>query len=266
MDDRARIVAARLEEARRTGRKIPRLTDEIRPRDEREAASVRDAVMRLRNSRHAGWKVSLSPAGEVTASPILSDGILASPAHISSLQTASLAIETELAFRMKRAFPVAGETISAQSARDSIDAVMPALELLDSRYETGFGSPRLDLLADHLGNLGIVLGSVLRDWRERDLGALAMSLALAGPRPETVGGAHPLGDPIAPLVALAKHLARNGESIAPGDVVITGSWTGVREVPVASLATVLVDENVVLELSVGQPAPIGGERQRHARG
>lgn len=266
MDDRVRILAARLEEARRTGRKIPPLTDDVRPRDEREAASVRDTVMRLRKSRHAGWKVALSPAGEMTASPILSDGLLTSPAHVSSPQTASLGIETELAFRMKRAFPVAGETISGQSTLDAIDAVMPALELLDSRYEAGFGSPRLDLLADHLGNFGVILGSVLRDWRERDLAAVAMSLALAGPSPETVSGAHRLGDPIAPLVALAKHLARNGDSIAPGDVVITGSWTGVRQVPVASLATVLVDENVVLELSVGEPAPIGGERQRHARG
>jgi 2-keto-4-pentenoate hydratase len=167
---------------------------------------------------------------------------------------------------MKRAFPVAGETISAQSTLDTIDAVMPALELLDSRYETGFGSPRLDLLADHLGNFGIILGSALRDWRERDLAAVAMSLALTGPSPEIVSGAHPLGDPIAPLVALAKHLARDGDSIAPGDVVITGSWTGVRQVPVASLATVLVDKNIVLELTVGQPALIDGERQRHARG
>jgi 2-keto-4-pentenoate hydratase len=266
MDDRVRIVAARLDEARRTGRKISRLTDDVRPRDEREAAAVRDTVMQLRKSRHAGWKVALSPAGEVTASPISSDGVLTSPAHVSRPQAASLGIETELAFQMKRAFPVAGESISAQSTRDAIDAVMPALELLDSRYAAGFDSPRLDLLADHLGNFGVILGRVLRDWRERDLGALTMALALAGASPEKVNGAHPLGDPIAPIVALAKHLARNGESIARGDVVITGSWTGVRQVPVASLATVLVDENVVLELSVGQPAPIGGERQRHARG
>jgi 2-keto-4-pentenoate hydratase len=167
---------------------------------------------------------------------------------------------------MKRAFPVAGEIISAQSALDAIDAVMPALELLDSRYETGFGSPRLDLLADHLGNFGIVLGPALQDWRERDLAAVAMSLALAGPIPEIVSGAHPLGDPIAPLVALARHLARDGDSIAPGDVVITGSWTGVRQISVASVATVIVDKNAVLELSVGEPASIGGERHRHARG
>jgi 2-keto-4-pentenoate hydratase len=260
MDDRVRIVAARLEEARRTGKKVPRLTDDVRPRDEREAALVRDAVMRLRGSRHAGWKVALSPAGEVIASPILSDGFLTSPTHISKLQTASLGIETELAFRMKRAFPVADETISAQSTLDAIDAVMPALELLDSRYEAGFGSPRLDLLADHLGNFGIVLGPALQDWHERDLAAVVMSLALAGPIPEVVSGAHPLGDPIAPLVALAKHLARDGHSIAPGDVVITGSWTGVRQVSVASLATVSIDRNVVLELSVGEPAPIRGER------
>jgi 2-keto-4-pentenoate hydratase len=265
MGDRVRILAARLEEARRTGRKIPRLTDDARPRDEREAAAVRAEVMRLRKSRHAGWKVAVSPAGEVTASPILSDGLRTSPAHVSSLQTESLGIETELAFRMKRAFPVTGEAISAQSTLDAIDAVMPALELLDSRYEAGFDSPRLDLLADHLGNVGVILGSELRDWRKRDLGAVAISLALAGPSSETISGAHPLCDPIAPLVALARHHARNGESIAPGDVVITGSWTGVRRVAAASVATVLVDENVVLELSIGQPAPIG-ERQRHARG
>lgn len=251
MDERVKVVAARLAEARRTGKKVPQFTEEVRPRNEKEAALVRDTVMRLTKSRHAGWKVALSPAGDVTASPILSDGLMTSPAHISKLQTASLGIETELAFRTKRAFPVEGETISAQSALDAIDAVMPALELLDSRYVTGFNSPRLDLLADHLGNFGVVLGTALQDWRERDLAAVTMSLALAGAAPDTVIGAHPLGDPIAPLVALAKHLARDGKSIAPGDVVITGSWTGVRQVSAASLATVIVDDGVALELSVG---------------
>ena len=159
---------------------------------------------------------------------------------------------------MKRPFPVAGETITAQSTLDAIDAVMPALELLDSRYETGFASPRLDLLADHLGNFGIVLGAALQDWRKRDLAAVAMSLALAGPTSEAVNGAHPLGDPTAPLVALAKHLARDGHSIAAGDVVITGSWTGVRQVSAGSNATVIVDQKAALELSVGEPT-----KERH---
>jgi len=266
MDDRVRIVAARLEEARRTGKKVPRLTDDLRPRDEKEAALVRDAVMRLRKSRHVGWKVALSPAGEVIASPILSDGLLTSPAHISNLQTASLGIETELAFRMKRAFPATGETVTGQSTLDAVDAVMPALELLDSRYETGFDSPRLDLLADHLGNFGIVLGTTLQDWRERVLATVAISLALAGPTSETVSGAHPLGDPIAPLVAFASHLARHGHSIAPGDVVITGSWTGVRRVYAGNHAMVKVDDTVMLELSVGDPAPHNGRGTKDARG
>jgi 2-keto-4-pentenoate hydratase len=93
-----------------------------------------------------------------------------------------------------------------------------------------------------------------------------MSLALAGPTSESVSGAHPLGDPIAPLVALASHLARDGHSIAPGDVVITGSWTGVRQVSVASHAMVKVDDTVVLELSVGDPAPLNGRGTEDARG
>lgn len=257
MDERVQVVAARLVEARRTGQKIARLTEDMRPRDEREAALVRDTVMQLADSSHAGWKVALSSSGEVIASPILRHGLFTSPAHIPNLQTSSLGVETELAFRMKRAFPVLGETISVQSAIGAIDAVMPALELLDSRYETGFGSPRLDLLADHLGNFGVVLGAALQDWRGRDLAAVAMSLSLAGPRHETVSGAHPLGDPIAPLLALAKHLAREGNSIARGDVVITGSWTGVRHISPGSVATVKIGGDTVLEVSVGDRAPIG---------
>jgi len=133
---------------------------------------------------------------------------------------------------------------------------MPAFELLDSRFETGFGSPRLDLLADHLGSFGIVLGTALQDWRGQDLAAVAMSLTLAGPSNETLIGAHPLGDPIAPLVALAKNLAREGSSIARGDVVITGSWTGVRHIPPGSSATVKIGGDTVLELSVRDSASI----------
>jgi 2-keto-4-pentenoate hydratase len=266
MVDRVLMVAASLDEARRTGAKVPRLTENLRPRDEKEAASVRGAVARLRNSRHVGWKVALSPAGEVIASPILNDGVLTSPAHVSRPRTTSLGIETELAFRVKRAFPAAGDTVTVQSTLDAIDAVMPALELLDSRYETGFDSPRLDLLADHLGNFGVVLGTALQDWRERDLAAVTMSLALAGPTSESVSGAHPLGDPIAPLVALASHLAREGNSIAAGDVVITGSWTGVRRVYAGSHVMVKVDDAVVLELSVGESEPLNVRGTKDARG
>jgi 2-keto-4-pentenoate hydratase len=254
MDERVAILAAKLDEARRNGRKIHRPTDDTRPRDESEAATVRDAVMKLRQCRHVGWKANLSPEGELTASPILSEGLMTSPAHISIPRTVSLGIETELAFRMKRAFPVAGETISAQSTLNAVDTVMPAIELLDSRYEAGCGATRLDQLADHLGNFGVILGNELPDWRVRNLGEVAMSLVLAGPSPETIKGVHAVGDPFAPLVALAKQVARKGESIASGDVVITGSWTGARPVPVESFWKVLVDDNVVLELSFGERA------------
>jgi 2-keto-4-pentenoate hydratase len=254
MNDRVRLVAEKLAEARRTGKKVTRLTDELRPRDEREAASVRETLMRLRRSRHAGWKVALSRAGELIASPVLSDGFLTSPARVSLGQAASLGIETELAFRIKRAFPVGGEMVTRPSVVEAIDAVMPALELLDSRFEAGFSSPRLDLLADHLGNFGIVLGAPLQNWRERDLTTLKISLTLTGSTTETINGSHPLGDPIAPLFAFAERLADEGGSIEPGDVVITGSWTGVRTIAAGSRAVVTVDEDVALELTVCGPA------------
>jgi 2-keto-4-pentenoate hydratase len=260
MDGRVQVVAAGLMEARHTGKKVARLAEEARPRDEREAALVRDTVMRLSGAHHAGWKVALSPVGDVTASPVLSSGLLASPAQIAIRREAALGIETELAFRMKRAFPGPGETVSPQSVLDAIDAVMPALEILDSRYEAGFASPRLDLLADHLGNFGVVLGSALAGWRSRDLSSVSMSLDLTGSDADSVRGVHPLGDPIAPLLALAKHLALQGGSIAAGDVVITGSWTGVRQIFVGSVATVRIDNNTLLELSVGERTRIGGGR------
>jgi 2-keto-4-pentenoate hydratase len=254
MDARVRNLAAQLEEARRTGTKIHRPTGDLCPRDEKEAASVRDAVMALRHCRHVGWKANLSPEGELTASPVLSEGLMTSPAHMSIPRTVSLGIETELAFRMKRNFPLVGETISAQSALEAVDAVMPAIELVDSRYQAGCGATRLDQLADHLGNFGVIVGNELPDWRVRNLNAVAMSLVLAGPNPETIKGVHAVGDPFAPLVALAKQVARKGESIAAGDVVITGSWTGVRPVPVESLWKVLVDDDVALQLSFGERA------------
>lgn len=251
MIDRIATVSEKLAEARRTGKKVAPLSDDLRPQSEAEAAAIREAVMRLRGSRHGGWKVSLSHAGELIASPILKDSIFTSPARIEWRQNASLGLETELAFRFKRAFPDIGEVVTVQSTLEAIDVVMPAFELLDSRYEKGFGSPRLDLLADHLGNFGIVLGNHIPDWRTRNLGALTLSLALLAPAAETIKGAHPLGDPMAPLLALAKHLANEGSAIASGDLVITGSWTGVRHLTIGSSAMVTVEAQTALQLTIG---------------
>ncbi len=56
---------------------------------------------------------------------------------------------------------------------------------------------------------------------------------------------------MAPILALAKHLANDGSAIAPGDLVITGSWTGVRHITVGSSAMVTVEAQTALQLTIG---------------
>jgi len=58
-----------------------------------------------------------------------------------------------------------------------------------------------------------------------------VTLRVAG-EPEFVGvGSHPFGEPLSSLPWLARHAAALGSPLRAGDLVATGSWTGIYWAP-----------------------------------
>ncbi len=127
--------------------------------------------------------------------------------------------EPEIAFRIRKRID---SPIHLLEAGEYIDAVAPALEIIDSRYEK-FKFSLEDVIADNCSSSGLVLGA----WRapQTDLDNLGMVLEV-DQRPVQVGSsAAILGNPLRSLVAAARLVSQDGGTIEPGAVLLAGAAT-----------------------------------------
>ncbi len=128
-------------------------------------------------------------------------------------------IEPEVAFLLKDRLE--GDVTLLQ-ARRAVEAVAPALEIIDSRYEN-FKFSLEDVVADNSSSAGVVLGR----WSspDTDLENLGVVMSFDG-EPERIGStAAILGSPWRSLVAAARLSASRGEPLEPGTIVLAGGAT-----------------------------------------
>lgn len=128
-------------------------------------------------------------------------------------------VEPEIAFVLKR--PLAGHVTAAQ-ALSAVEAVAPALEVIDSRYrDFKFSLP--EVIADNASSSGFVIGN----WHDprTDVANLGLVFSLDG-QPVQVGStAALLGHPLRSLVAAARLAGEADEPLQPGWVVMAGGAT-----------------------------------------
>lgn len=128
-------------------------------------------------------------------------------------------IEPEVAFLMKA--PLAGRVTAAQ-ALAAVEAVAPAMEVIDSRYEN-FKFALIDVIADNTSSSGLVVGGWCDPYQ--DLSNLGVIVEINGEVVEVGSTAAILGHPIRSLVAAARLIAEGGETINAGDIVMAGGIT-----------------------------------------
>lgn len=128
-------------------------------------------------------------------------------------------LEPEIVFLLKKR--LSGK-VSALEAMAAVEAIAPAMEVIDSRYEN-FKFTLPDVVADNTSSSGLVIGA----WRsaEIDCSNLGMVLSVNG-RPKEIGSsAAILGHPVRSLVAAARMTAEWGEALEPGYIVMAGGAT-----------------------------------------
>jgi 2-oxo-3-hexenedioate decarboxylase len=128
-------------------------------------------------------------------------------------------------------------TVSAVLA--ATEAVLPAVEVVDSRYADPFRLP--DSVADNAGAARVVLGAPSR--RPADLVDLSVLGCVFRSRGaiETAAGGAVMGHPAAALVWLAQALAVRGECIEPGSIVLSGGLTASVLLTAADVVTAEFD-------------------------
>jgi 2-keto-4-pentenoate hydratase len=223
--------AGRLVSARLTRQRLACLPDAIRPTDFEAALQIQRSVGALLQERIAGWKCALPPPGKFIVAPIYG-GVVAEGArwrHPVAGRTARL--EPEVAVTLVRDLPPRDRPYEKAEVADAAGSVRLALELLDCRYVNPEQVSFIELLADGLFNAGLFLGPEVDGGLARELGRVQIGLEVDGTSARPLDGRHPDGDPILPLHWLANTLRERGEGLERGQVVITGSYAGVIEVP-----------------------------------
>lgn len=127
--------------------------------------------------------------------------------------------EPQITFFLRK--PLAGN-VTATEALAAVEAVAPAIEIIDSRYnDFRFSLP--GVIADNASSSGFVIGS----WCDprQDFANLGLALQIDGRIVQVGSTAAILGHPLRSLVAAARLSAAAGEPLQAGWVVMAGAAT-----------------------------------------
>lgn len=208
------------------------LPEMSRPRDRREGYAIQALVAGHSSGRPTGWKIAAtSKAGQShigvdgpLAGRLLAERTHASDATLSLAGNRMLVAEPEFAFRCGKRIAPRTAPYSRDEVLAAMDALIPAIEVPDSRFEDFAKAGAAQLIADLACAHEFVLGTpTATDWRSLDLAQHKVHGSIAGRLERDGLGANVLDDPRLALTWLVNELSSLGIALEPGEVVTTGT-------------------------------------------
>jgi 2-keto-4-pentenoate hydratase len=250
--------ASMLAERRRNGLAAAVLPPACRPTTLTDAFAVQQAVAALAGQLSTGalstaticgWKCGLSSVDEqgqlkIVAAPLYQAELSQGDNCFLWPSARQLArVEPEYAYPLLHDLPAAAHYSDA-ALQAALGRPRLALELIASRYAADSGAGYLDQLADGLFNQGLWLGPELQ---QPPAAAFVLQVRTPG-QAQLIAARHPNGDPQAPLLPFIRLLHSCGIDLAAGQLLITGSFAGVLEMPMATPLTLQFAEEPALTL------------------
>lgn len=130
-------------------------------------------------------------------------------------------IEAEIAFVMKDELR---GTVTVEQVIAATDYVIPAVEVIDSRYEN-FKFDLPSVIADNSSSARYVSGGRPRDPKDVDLRTIGVVIEKNGEIQALGASAAVLNHPANAIVMLVQHLAERGQALPAGAFVMTGGIT-----------------------------------------
>jgi 2-keto-4-pentenoate hydratase len=158
-------------------------------------------------------------------------------------------VECEIGVIMARDLDPARAPFDRAAAAEFIEAVMPAIEIVDNRYQGGPAIGVPTLVADDFFGAGAVLGTPVKDWQELDLAGLTGRVSVNGEVRDSGTGAAVMGHPLEAVAWFANLKAERGEILKAGEFILTGSLTVVQWIDGPS--DVEIDIEKIGKVSVG---------------
>ena len=231
--------AEHLARARTAMQRMPALPEDVRPADPNHAYRVQfELIPKLR--AHFGGDVigyKIACTNEIAQRALNVDhpfyghllGATTYPsgARLDAGNFFMRVMESEFAFLMARDLPPVANLRSRDQVADAVAAVLPGIEIVDSRFDswTLVGTP--SLIADNACHAAWVRGEPVEDWRSIDLAAQPVQLIINGELKGTGSGAAVLGHPLTALHWLANALNERGLGLRAGQYITTGVTTDI---------------------------------------
>jgi len=240
--------------------RLPGLAVDLAPRDINEAYEIQLAVALLRPMPNAGFKLGLTNEAAQRAAdtfaPIV--GRLAAPDIRRSQSIIQLPekhlriVEAEVIFELGTDLPAGQAPYTEQRVMASVHRTFAGIELCNTRFDESFDPPLTFVVADNSNADLIVVGDALSAEELGCLDNLSVTLQRRG-EPDIKGSTrNVLGNPVRALTWLANWLARRGESLKRGQLISSGSCTGMTQAAADDvvIATFGAGARVCLELAL----------------
>lgn len=131
-------------------------------------------------------------------------------------------VEAEIAFVLSE--DLEGPGVTAFDVLKATKFVIPAIEIIDSRYEN-FNFTLPDVIADNTSAAGVIFGGKHFDHTAVDLDVIGVNLKINGELRDSGTSAAVLGNPVHSIARLANMLSKEGKVIKAGEPVLTGGMT-----------------------------------------
>ncbi|WAH38065.1 2-keto-4-pentenoate hydratase [Alicyclobacillus dauci] len=131
-------------------------------------------------------------------------------------------VEPEIAFVFKH--KLEGTDITPRDVWLATECVMPAVEVIDSRYKN-FSFTLVDVIADNASSAKFYVADQAFSPYQFQLDQVGVVMKRNGEVSQTGAGAAVLGHPVRSIIEQVHMLSRTGKAIEPGMVVLTGGIT-----------------------------------------
>lgn len=223
-----------LSQARFARRQVGGIPEEFRPLDTAGAYALQAAVTGHWASQlggFAGYKIACTSEipqrqlgiHEPCYGRLFHSTVFDSPVELEAAGFVMRVIEPEFGFQMARDLP-GGEVYTSDDMAAAVAGVVPAIEIVDSRYDDWEKVGAHSLIIDNAVHGAWVKGALSSGFR--DLGEHAVRLFANGTEVTAGKGAAALGHPLKALAWLANALPPRGLMLRKGDWVTTGVVTG----------------------------------------
>jgi 2-keto-4-pentenoate hydratase len=208
------------------------LPDASRPHQRRDGYAIQALVTGKGARPSTGWKIAAtSKAGQAhigvdgpLAGRLLGERTHPSGATISLIGNRMRVAEPEFAFRCGKRLEPRAVAFSQDEVLAAMDALIPAIEVPDSRFEDFAKAGAAQLIADCACARDFVLGSpTTAKWREIDLSQHRVHGSVASRFERDGIGSNVLDDPRLALTWLVNELSSLGIALEPGEIITTGT-------------------------------------------